>query len=395
MTTKPFGVVPAGAKQQPTPFELCIDEGKLQDFKTLLKLSPIAKETYENLQTNGEFGVSRKWVSDTKDYWLKEFDWRKEENHINSFPNFKSQVSDTDGGKFDIHFAALFSSNPSAIPIAFFHGWPGSFLEFLPLMDILRNKYTSETLPYHVIAPSLPGFGLSSDPPHTKNWTTEDSARIMHKLLLSFGFGATGYLVQGGDIGSFISRDMAVRYPECKGMHVNFMQTGNIKSKSDPADELSDMEKEGVKKLDEFNTVGNGYAKMHATKPSTIGLVLASSPLAQLAWIGEKFLVWTDPTTTPPLSTILADITLYWLSECYPTSIYTYRETQEAKFVDKPIGYSYFRFELAPVPRAWAEKTGNMVFFRSHENGGHFAALERPDVLLADVEDYVKVAWKS
>jgi microsomal epoxide hydrolase len=291
-----------------------------------------------------------------------------------------------------VHFTALFSKNPDAIPIAFFHGWPGSFLEFLPLMSLLREKYTPETLPYHIIVPSLPGFTLSSDPPLNRDWKVADTSRIMHKLLISLGF--TSYLVQGGDIGSLVSRVIAATYAECKGMHLNFMYIAGIMDKSSPSDKLTSQEQSGIKRLEEFSATGSAYARMHGTKPSTIGLVLSSSPIAQLAWIGEKFLAWSDPSTTPSLHTIIADISLYWLTGCFPTSIYTYREMKELLYVDKPVGYSYFPYELAPVPRAWAEKTGKVVFFRSHEQGGHFAALERTEVLWADVEEWVKIAWK-
>ncbi|RAR09070.1 epoxide hydrolase 1 [Stemphylium lycopersici] len=397
MSSKPFSTTPANAAQKPAAFELHVEEEKLQDFKTLLKLSPIAKETYENKQDeggHGRFGVSRKWMVDAKKEWVEGFDWRKEEDHINSFPNFKTTISDDDDSKYDVHFVALFSTRADAIPIALFHGWPGSFLEFLPLMDILRKKYTQETLPYHVIVPSLPGFALSSDPPLEKDWKVADTARIMHKLLLSLGFGTSGYLVQGGDIGSLVARQIAATYAECKGMHVNFMHSRDIRSYSSPEDKISDAEKKGLERMDNFMTVGRSYADQHATRPSTIGLVLASSPIAQLGWIGEKFLAWSDPSTTPPLNTILADITLYWLTGCYPTSIYTYRESKKMMYVDKPVGYSWFPYELSPVPRSWAEKTGNIVFFKAHEVGGHFAALERPETLWSDVEEWCKIAWK-
>jgi microsomal epoxide hydrolase len=295
---------------------------------------------------------------------------------------------------FNVHFTALFSSKPDAIPIAFFHGWPGSFLEFLPLMDHLRSKYTPETLPYHIIAPSLPGFGLSSDPPLDRDWKTADTSRIMHKLLIALGFGSTGYLVQGGDIGSFVARNLAAHYTECKGMHVNFMYVADIESKSSPSETLNATEKRGVDRMHTFMTSGRAYAIEHGTKPSTIGLVLSSSPLAQLAWVGEKFLAWSDPSTTPRLDTILAHVSLYWLTGCYPTSIYTYRDAVSADYVAKPTGYSYFPYELMPVPRAWAEKTADVVHFAAHEQGGHFAALEMTEALWADVEAFVGVAWK-
>ncbi len=312
----PFSTLPTGVLQKHVAFELHVDEDRLKDFKTLVKLSPIAKETYENLQddgSHGKFGVSRKWMIEAKKYWEEKFDWyvfdptatthpafdknfvidifhrRKEESHINSFPNFKTNISD-DNGKdvFEIHFAALFSKNPNAIPIAFFHGWPGSFLEFLPLMDILQKKYTPETLPYHIIAPSLPGFGLSSGPPLDKDWKVADTSRIMHKLLLSLGFGSAGYLVQGGDIGSMISRAVAATYDECKGMHVNMMFSKDIEPKSPSDVYLTEVEKKGIQRMRDFKTKGYGYNLEHGTKPSTIGLVLSSSPIAQLAWIGEK-----------------------------------------------------------------------------------------------------------
>lgn len=389
-----FDKVPAGASQKPTPFELHIDEQKLQDFKTLLKLSPVAKKTYENLREDGEFGVSQKWMSESKEHWQNSFDWRKEEDRINDLPNFKTQIKDDDGNSYDVHFAALFSSKPDAIPIAFLHGWPGSFLELIPLLELLKKKYTPDDLPYHIIAPSLLGYALSSDPPQDKDWTTIDAGRIIHKLMLSLGFGASGYLVQGGDIGSLVSRVIAARYDECKGMHLNFMLNVGIDEKASEDDKLTEQEKRGLERKEKFFTKGRAYAHEHATKPATIGFAMAASPVAQLAWIGEKFLAWSDPSTTPSLNTILADITLYWLTDCFPTTIYTYREDKKMDQVNKPSGYSYFPYELCPIPQAWAARTCDLVFFKSHKKGGHFAALERPETLWADVEEYVKIAWK-
>jgi microsomal epoxide hydrolase len=132
-------------------------------------------------------------------------------------------------------------------------------------MTLLRNKYTPSTLPYHIIVPSLPGFTLSSDPPLTRDWKVGDTARIMHKLLLSLGFGSTGYLVQGGDIGSLVARVMAATYPECKGMHLNFMYIAGIMDKSSPDDHLTQQEQKGLDRLNDFSTIGNAYARMHGT----------------------------------------------------------------------------------------------------------------------------------
>jgi microsomal epoxide hydrolase len=211
---------------------------------------------------------------------------RKEEERINALPNFKAHIEDDDGNNYNIHFAALFSSKPDATPIAFLHGWPGSFLEFVPLMEHLKQKYSPDNLPYHIIAPSLPGYALSSDPPHDKDWTTIETGRLIHKVMLSLGFAKNGYLVQGGDIGSMVSRVMAATYDECKGMHLNFMLNIGIKDKASDDDKITEQEKKGLERMDKFFAKGRAYANEHGTKPATIGFVMASSPIAQLAWIG-------------------------------------------------------------------------------------------------------------
>ena len=162
--------------------------------------------------------------------------------------------------------------------------------------------------------------------------------------------------------------------------------------------DISQAEKKGLERARDFERLGSAYALTHATKPSTIGLVLSSSPLTLLVWIGEKFRDWTDED--PSIQEILTSVSLYWLTDTFPTSIYPYRqlftpgnmgahENPEWK-ITKPLGYSWFPYELAPIPRAWVQTTGNLVFFREHEHGGHFAALERPEVLLGDFQEFVQ-----
>jgi len=161
---------------------------------------------------------------------------RTTEDRINSFPNFKSSIKDDDGDTYDIHFVALFSQKKTAVPIVLLHGWPGepflhlcvltehpdscigSFLEFLGVLDLLKAKYTSANLPYHVIVPSLPGYAFSSGPSRKRDWVCEDMARIMNKLMVGLGFGG-GYVAQGGDLGAFVARILAAQYEECKAVH--------------------------------------------------------------------------------------------------------------------------------------------------------------------------------
>lgn len=217
-----FDSVPAGATGKAEAFRLHVPDSEMADFKTLLKLSKIGPETYENstsTRNDGKYyGVTREWLSQAKEQWLNNFDWREHEAHINSFPNFQVAVEDDASGPLRVHFAALFSKKKDAVPVIFMHGWPGSFLEFLPMLDLLRAKYTAETLPFHAVVPSLPGYGLSSGPPTDRDFTPTDAARVLNQLMVDLGFGA-GYVAQGGDVGYFLARVMSVAHDECKAFH--------------------------------------------------------------------------------------------------------------------------------------------------------------------------------
>jgi len=287
-------------------------------MRELLKLSPVGRAVFENTENGRRYGMNRDWLTKAKDYWLSQFHWRKHEERINSFPNFKASITD-DGDTTEIHFVALFSEKSDAIPIAFFHGWPGSFLEFLDLLDILRKRYTSADLPYHVIVPSLPGYAYSSGPPSNKDYSTDQATRVLDKLLTGLGFDA--YLAQGGDIGSTVARLLAANYPSCKGMHLNMIGIPPPTNHENlPVD---DLEKRAMSKGEDFSNTGTAYALEHGQRTATIGLALSSSPLALLSWIGEKFLEWTDED--PPIEKILESVTLYWLTETFPRCIYPYR----------------------------------------------------------------------
>ncbi|KIW16677.1 hypothetical protein PV08_03865 [Exophiala spinifera] len=394
MAYRGFDILPSQASDFIMPWKVAVPQKDLENLRTLLELSEVAPPTYENSLPEGErhLGLRREWVATAKEYWESKFDWRKHEEHINSFPHFKVPVKD-DLETFDIHFLALFSRREDAIPILLLHGWPGSFLEFLPLLDILRTEHTADTLPYHLIVPSLPGYAFSSPPPLSPNFRPDDAARIFDSLASTLGFEA--YMVQGGDLGGRIGRIMAANHPRCKALHLNT----HPMPAPDPSElrtPLTESEQAGLERHAFFLHNGTGYAIEHATRPSTIGFVISSNPLALLSWIGEKFLDWTDED--PSLDTILASITLYWVTKCASTSIWAYRQFygpnadshgSKKWHVHKPLGYSWFPKEINPIPRAWIETTGNLVFFHEHDKGGHFAAMERPRELWADVEEFI------
>ncbi|EGR47257.1 uncharacterized protein TRIREDRAFT_64469 [Trichoderma reesei QM6a] len=437
---KRHGQLPPSAKDEAIePFTLNIPDAELTRMNALLQLSTIAAENYENTYADqaNQFGLTREWLVAAKERWEKSFDWRKREDLVNSFPNFKTAIpvpvndSPTTTTTINIHFTALFSSNPDAVPIVFFHGWPGSFFEFLPMLSLLRDKYPDEaSLPYHIVVPSLPGYGLSDPPPAQRNFTTDDATWMMDHLLTQ-ALGFTAYVAQGGDVGAYVAHFLARGYPACKAVHLNFPAVppppdflASAAAEEEEEGGLDDAEKEGMQRNAAFGMTGASHAIWHAVRPATAGLVIMTSPLAMLAWLGEKFLYWTDPASFPntpkdpdpeaaaapdgeklPYSVQLmdeaiAESALYYLTGCASTSLYPYRDLLargratvdgSTKLIAAPkiLGYSWFRRELVMAPKAWMAKIGNLVLYKRHEKGGHFAALEQPAVLLEDVEEFV------
>ncbi|KAJ8608708.1 hypothetical protein MRB53_039510 [Persea americana] len=405
-----FAALPAGAASSIKPFKAEIPEEKLKLMKDLIKLSPIAPPNFENSKNGRYYGIDRAWIEQAKQAWLQDFDWRKHEARFNSYPSFKTVTKDEKGNEVDIHFFALFSKKADAVPLAFIHGWPGSNCEFLDILDLLIKKYTPEDLPYHIIVPSLPGYAFSGALPIDVDYNVELAAGAIHDLMKRIGF-SSGYLVQGGDLGSFTSRVIAAKYEECRGMHLNMMPPTPPK---DPAELQNDEEAQKVfKVMKEALDVNYAFAYEQGTKSSTIGLALSASPLALLAWLGEKFLAWTDDDFS--MEKILEGVSLYWLTDTYARCMYHNRgmgypeenpkranmgaltsgKSFQLPHVDKSCGYSMFAKEIVPVPKSWAEKTCNLIFFNEHGSGGHFAAMEKPKELLSDVEEYVKLAWTA
>lgn len=196
-------------------FRLCVSDDEYASFQQLIQLSRLGPQTWDNSFEDGRYGVSHKWLSAAKAYWLQNFDWRAQEARINSFPNYKMNVEDAKGD-VEIHFAALWSRNDTAPAVVLLHGWPGSFLEFLPALQLIKTRY-GDDLPFHVIAPSLPGYTLSSGPPTNQAWTAADGARIVNSAIKQLGFDK--YIVQGGDVGSWIASLLATTYDSVIGIH--------------------------------------------------------------------------------------------------------------------------------------------------------------------------------
>lgn len=333
------------------------------------------------------------------------------QHRINGIPHFISEVKHKDHS-YSVHYMALWSQREDAVPLVCIHGWPGCFLEYLAVAELLKSRYTPETLPYHFIVPSVPGYTFSSGPPVVDfDFSIYDVSCIFQNLFvdqLGFDSGSgsgsgSGYIVAGGDIGSRICRALVVDDESCIGVHLTFCFDQGMQNFS--REGLDEYELQDVETIEKFINRGAGYAVMHATRPATTGLVLSSSPVALLAWIAEKFLDWTDKT--PDTETILAFVTLYWLTDTISRSLYPYRndfapDPQVPSHGDatrwlvprgKPFGFSHFPKEILPPPKAWVEKTavdGMVSVWRKHEQGGHFPGIEVPEVLLEDLENFVQ-----
>ncbi|KAI3579417.1 Alpha/Beta hydrolase protein [Fusarium oxysporum f. sp. albedinis] len=322
------------------PFTLCISDEDCSRLRELLRLSRVGPTTWENQHQDGRYGISH----------------HAQEARINSLPNYKISVQNDAGkGDIDLHFVGLFSQKDDAIPIVLLHGWPGSFLEFIPTLELLQKKYESASLPYHVIIPSLPGYTLSSGPSETEAWNSQDAARMINKAVMSLGFSR--YAVQGGDVGSLIASTLATTYDSVAAIHLNLLPSLDRVTSDNPS--LSSSEKAAIERAEQ------------RTRPATIGAMVSSSPLALLAWIGEKFLEWPDDPIS--LDELLTNVSLYWFTETIPRCIYTYRGTfingHQYSFppFKQPFGFSWFMRELAPGPKNIVEKKGDLVFYRQHE----------------------------
>ncbi|KAK3323083.1 Alpha/Beta hydrolase protein [Apodospora peruviana] len=390
-----YCTLPANITVQPVPFTFHVPRRDLLELGGLVSVAKIPPSSWYIKHDDGEFGISRDWLAAAKNAWIDDFSWSTHEEKLNSYPNFKVNITTDEAGVFSTHFAALFSKKADATPVIFLHGWPGSYMEFFPMMDLLVQKYTPETLPYHVIVPSIPDYGFSSGPSADVELTFPLAGEVMNKLMISLGFNA--YIAQGGDVGSFMATQMCGTYDECKAWHINmlFLQADQMLSLNDTTPD----EREHIAFAKTWSESGSAYAYEHGTRPATISLVLSTSPLAMLTWIGEKFIQWVDQRAPLPLDTILAMVTFYWVTDTFPRSMWPYRfltgivgaPIPAMPFsLTKPFGFSSFPIEQSVLPQKWAEQLfPNLIFFGKHLIGGHFAALEQPVAFLEDVEEFI------
>lgn len=329
-------------------------------------------------------GVPLTDLMDTVEYWRTSYDWRRFEERLDTIGQYRTTI---DG--LGIHFLHRRSSRADAVPLIMTHGWPGSVAEFADVIDELANPTDPEAPAFHVVAPSLPGFGYS-ERPTTTGWGIEKIAAAWVTLMGRLGYQR--FLAHGGDWGGVITTVLAGRFPDqVIGIHTTVAQPPPDLS----LDILNAAERAWVKESIDFWNHRAAYAKVQAAQPQTIGYSLVDSPVGLLAWILDKFAEWTDtddsPFETIPIESILDDVTLYWLTATGASAARIYYESHASLDpdlrVDVPAAITTYPRDIEKWPRPWAqERFRRVVRWTEPEKGGHFPSLETPGYFVKDVQ---------
>ena len=369
------------------PFRLDIPQADLDDLRDRL-----TRTRWPQQLPGAEWsrGVPVAVLKELSAYWADGYDWRAAEHRINSFPQFMTEI---DGQT--LHFLHVRSSEPSALPLVLSHGWPGSIVEFLDVVGPLTDPRSHGGRPedaFHVVIPSIPGFGLSGrvDEP---GWDSRRIAGAFAELMRRLGYERYG--AQGGDYGAFIAPDLGRVDPtHVVGVHVNAATMGFIPFGEVPEEEAATMtaaEQERLARLANYLRELNGYFQIQATRPQTLSYGLADSPAGQLAWIVEKFQEWTDGGL-PAIDrdALLTNVMLYWLTNTAGTSANLYYESMHSGNWPTPsgvpTGVAVFTEDVAI--RRYAEQANTITHWSEFDRGGHFAALEAPDLLIDDIRTF-------
>lgn len=357
----------------PRPHTIEVPEATLSDLKTRLERT---RWPDRELVSDWTQGIPLSYVQDICSYWLNIYDWRKTEERLNSHDNFLITI---DG--VDIHFLVKKSPAIKSRPLLITHGWPGSIIEFLNLIDLLVQPQQEGDEPFDVVTPSLPGFGFSGKPREV-GWGVDKIADAWVELMGSLGYSK--FLVQGGDWGAAVSGSIAANHSDsCLGIHTNMPSVG---PRRDTLDDLTPQEEEALRGSRFYQDWDSGYSKQQSTRPQTLGYGLVDSPAAQAAWILEKFYQWTDcdghPENAISRDELIDNIMMYWLSASGTSSARIYWESfgrGSRKDIEVPSGCSIFPKEIFKPSKRWVEVVyKDLRYYNVLEKGGHFAAFENP-----------------
>ncbi len=358
-------------RPQPQPFRLHVPQTELAELRSRLARTRFPDEPpLEPWST----GTSLAYLKDLVSYWGQSFDWRRHEGELNGFRQYTVAL-----GGIELHFIHEPGRGPHPTPLLLSHGWPGSIVEFRRLIPLLTERFT-------VVAPSLPGYTLSFRPGQ-KRFAVEDIADLFAELMTGV-LGYPRFAAQGGDWGAFVASVLGMKYPErLLGIHLNLLAV-----RRDPREPpQSPEEADYLHKLKRFLKEETGYQWIQGTRPQTLAYGLTDSPAGLAAWIAEKFRAWSDAEMSR--DDLLANISLYWFTGAIGSSFWPYYARMHSPWpippgrtVDVPAGYAEFPREILRPPRSLAERTyTDLRRWTRMPRGGHFAALEQPQALAAEI----------
>ena len=362
------------------PFSLSIPQSQLDDLNSRIDLTRWPeKEAVDDWSQ----GTPLAALQDLLAYWRSGYDWRRCETRLNGLGQFKTEI---DG--LDVHFLHFSSPHAGAMPLIMTHGWPGSVIEFMGVIEGLTNP-ADPAQAFDLVLPSLPGFGFSGKPTAT-GWGVERIGRAWGTLMTRLGY--TRWVAQGGDWGSAVTTAIAVQKAEgCAGIHLN-MPIGRPLPEDLANPDAADLKALGA--LKHYQDWDSGYSTQQRTRPQTVGYGLVDSPAGLAGWIFEKMWAWTDNSGSPydalSRDQILDNIMLYWLPATGASSARLYWESFGSfapQEIELPVAVSAYPKEILPTPRKWAERSyKNLVHWGDMEQGGHFAAWEQPAAFIGELQ---------
>lgn len=376
------------------PFKIAIPEAHLADLRSRLAATRWPATFSDAGWADGtDVDFMRRLAA----HWSRDFDWRAQEARLNRLPQFKARV---DGA--EIHFVHVRGRGPAPLPLVLTHGWPGSFMEAERILPLLTDPASHGADPadaFDVVVPSLPGYGFS-EAPAAPGTSARRIAEQWHGLML--GLGYERYAAQGGDIGAGVSAWLARLHPQAViGAHLNYFPASYRPPLGDGEAPIAADEQSFLDTVAEWSLLEGAYAHIQATRPQTLGFALNDSPVGLAAWIVEKFAGWSDcdgdVERVFDLDTLLTDISLYWFSDALVASLRLYKENRldplafgSGERVVPPIGVAIFPRELPMPPRSWVERVFDVRRWAVMPRGGHFAALEQPDLLAEEIRQFFR-----
>src|SRR5262245_13153468 len=376
------------------PFEIDIPQATLDDLQ-----ARVARTRWPDALVGAgwEYGASLDYLQELAQYWQTGFDWRAQEAALNRFHHFRAEV----GGQ-KIHYIHERGAGPQPLPLIITHGWPGSFAEMLKLIPLLTDPAlfgADAADAFDVVVPSMPGFGFSDRPrqPGMNVWRIAD---LWAELMAGLGYARFG--AQGGDFGAGINTVLGLNHSaRLIGVHLNYIPGSYQPDLSSGTAGLTEEERQFLRDVEEWSQLEGGYSHAQRTRPQTLAYGLNDSPAGLAAWIVEKFQAWGDCDGEVERrftkDELLTNVMIYWASETIGSSMRLYYEGRRAplhfrpgQFVNVPCGFARFPLEAPFPPRSWVERGYNVEHWVEMPRGGHFAAMEEPQLLAEDIRAFFR-----